>query len=781
MKLSLAMICKGALEDLKRLQPLVEPYIDEWVVVFPPDDTAIGWAEDNDIKVVIADHTQGIEKETLKEMKDWGLDVDPDYRIFKFAEARNNSFSHATGDYILWLDADDEPVGMENLVDELREAYKADIMNVVYDYARDAQDNPISDHVRERVIKNNGKTEWKGSKLGLIHETVVPKEGEKLIFYDMPKKLFKVVHHSDHVDQSSMRNHTALLYEYLVTKGEDPRTTYYLGTEYFNRKMYENCIVLMQEYIEVGGWDEERYRAWIRMAESYHQLGDRESSKNAYFNAVKELPHYPDAYLGIGESYFSDEQWVKAIEFTLTGMTKKIPDTRSAVDMMRYTFRPLNFLALACVEAGRPGDAWKWFAKAQRMNPKHPWVKKYINLFAELQDLDEYVKAFVKVGQIAKRLYPETLPHLADAVPDTLKDQELLLSFKRSYTTPKMWPDNSIVVFGSNAFEDWGPDSLVTGCGGSEEAIIHLTKRWAKMGYDVTVFNNCTKEEDRDGVKWRRYEHFNPRDAFNILISWRNNAFLDPKIAEKRFIDLHDMPRLSSFPADSLKDVTMMVKSQYHREQFPNLKDDNFAIIPNGLDENQFPKDREKLNNNLVWTSSYDRGLKELLEMWPKIKSEVPTATLDVYYGFGLLDSSPAGKNKGYANWRANMEAMLTQEGVTHHGRVGTEEIAKAYLKADIWAYPTEFPEISCITAMKAQVAGAIPVVTDFAALPETIKEGVIIEGDINDEKVSTKFVEELIGLMKDDKRKEEIRSKLGNHDFSWDTVAAQWDEEFKK
>ena len=44
MTLTLTMIVKDGLEDLKRLKPLVEPYIDEWVVVFPPKDEAIDWA-----------------------------------------------------------------------------------------------------------------------------------------------------------------------------------------------------------------------------------------------------------------------------------------------------------------------------------------------------------------------------------------------------------------------------------------------------------------------------------------------------------------------------------------------------------------------------------------------------------------------------------------------------------------------------------------------------------------------------------------------------------------
>ena len=33
----------------------------------------------------------------------------------------------------------------------------------------------------------------------------------------------------------------------------------------------------------------------------------------------------------------------------------------------------------------------------------------------------------------------------------------------------------------------------------------------------------------------------------------------------------------------------------------------------------------------LIWKSSYDRGLQEMLEMWPLIKNEVPEATMRVF------------------------------------------------------------------------------------------------------------------------------------------------------
>lgn len=776
MNLSLTQICKDEIENLKRLYPLVRDHIDEWIVVVPPGDSAVEFLKDK-ATVIEKDFTQPIESEIADKMREYGIEVDKDYRLFNFAAARNESLKAATGDYVLWLDGDDEPLGIENLRLFLEKNPQTEVFDAVYDYYRDEEGNSISDHVRERVIVNNGNFEWKGGKLGLIHETLLPKNTlYQHLRQDIPDTIFRVKHVSDHIQESSLRNHAALLYEYLKTDGEDARTTYYLGIEYFNRGMYDYSIKVLQEYVKKSGWDEEKYMAYVKMAEAYRMIGDEESARNVYLKATTEMPHYPHAYLGIGESYHEEGEYGKAVEFLLTGLQKKVPKTKYVIDYTRLTFRPSVYIALAYLQLGKPKDAYEWFVRAARLNPKHPWIKEYAPVFGDAKDLNDYVTSFVRLGQISQRLYPKTLSKLAEIVPDELLDQEVLMDFKWRYTRPKVWPNNSIVFFCSHAFEDWGPESLKKGCGGSEEAIIQLSKRLVRLGWDVTVYNNCIREATVDGVKWVRFERFNPRDIFNVLVSWRNNVFTEPKVASKKFIDMHDVPStMDLYPGDVMKDVKILAKSQYHRSLFPTLSDDKFEIIPNGYDPDQFSGKVEKVENNLVWTSSYDRGLEYLLEMWPDIKKEVPNATIDVAYGFNLYDSTPWGKKPEGQMWKQKMLGLLDQEGVTHHDRLPSDEVARLYMKADVWAYPTDFPEIDCITATKAMAAGCVPITTDYAVMKER-NQGIMIEGDIHDQEVKKKFKKELINLLKDPTRKSEIRKKLDVAKYSWDEVAKQWD-----
>jgi len=90
----------------------------------------------------------------------------------------------------------------------------------------------------------------------------------------------------------------------------------------------------------------------------------------------------------------------------------------------------------------------------------------------------------------------------------------------------------------------------------------------------------------------------------------------------------------------------------------------------------------------------------------------------------------------------------------------------------------------NCITAMKCQAWGAIPVVINYAGIRETVKFGVKVEGDIYDQETKDDYVKQLVALLKDDKRQEKIRKEMipwALENFTWESVAKQWTEEFKK
>lgn len=183
----------------------------------------------------------------------------------------------------------------------------------------------------------------------------------------------------------------------------------------------------------------------------------------------------------------------------------------------------------------------------------------------------------------------------------------------------------------------------------------------------------------------------------------------------------------------------------------------------------------------IIYTSSYDRGLEHLLGMWSDIKKAVPDAELHVYYGWQLFDRFYAN-NPGAMGWRNKMAELMTQDGITDHGRLAQPELVKELEQSGIWAYPTHFGEINCISAIKAQAFGCEPVVVNYAALKETVQFGRKVEGDIYEDETKEKFKKELIEAlnspMSEEKREDMMAWARSKYD--WNTVAQQWSEEFR-
>lgn len=183
----------------------------------------------------------------------------------------------------------------------------------------------------------------------------------------------------------------------------------------------------------------------------------------------------------------------------------------------------------------------------------------------------------------------------------------------------------------------------------------------------------------------------------------------------------------------------------------------------------------KKRINSVGYFSAYYRGLECLLIMWPKIRARVPDATLDVYYGWESWIALQ-GEDDFYERMERRF-AELKDHGVTVHGRVSHEELAKAMKEIQVWAYPTEFSEIHCITALKAQEAGCYPVTTNVGALAETVQSGkkIATRTIYTDEYKQEKFIDAVVDALE----KKKTGTPVGGTD--WSDVAQEWDTAIKE
>lgn len=181
-------------------------------------------------------------------------------------------------------------------------------------------------------------------------------------------------------------------------------------------------------------------------------------------------------------------------------------------------------------------------------------------------------------------------------------------------------------------------------------------------------------------------------------------------------------------------------------------------------------------HHRLFYGSSYDRGLDALLLIWPDILKNFPDAQLDICYGWDMFDIV-AANNPERQQWKNVVCGLMNQKGITEHGRVGKEELKRIRSSCGIWAYPSNFEEIHCITALECQNDGLVPVVMNLAALKETAKKGILVEGNIKDPTVLVKYEEALLSLMSDKKRWKELSRDCQKfaRKFDWSTIADAW------
>lgn len=364
-----------------------------------------------------------------------------------------------------------------------------------------------------------------------------------------------------------------------------------------------------------------------------------------------------------------------------------------------------------------------------------------------------------------------------------LKDSVLEQKDKMS---AKTWADKSIVYFAGHTMHEWSPDSLKAGIGGSETAIINLVREWGKLGYAVTVYGNFgAKAGSYDGADYRHYTEFNRFDTFDTLILWRRVDSLNFSYKANRvWFDVHDVLYQGQFNQRNLKNLdTIFFKSKYQQELLPKVQEDQFVIIPNGVNVSFLDIDvSHKDPYKLIYASNYQRGLELMLTHgWHIIKREVPEAVLHIYYGWDFIDLM-YGDNPKYQLWKDHMIELMKQPGVVEHGKVGQDVLIAEKASSVINYYATNFEEVDCISIRESAIVGCLPVTTDHAVLAE--KDYCLkLSGDPNDPKTQAAVAYKVVELLKDPVKREELsqNSRQIAKAETWDNIAKLWIDQIEK
>jgi glycosyltransferase involved in cell wall biosynthesis len=234
----------------------------------------------------------------------------------------------------------------------------------------------------------------------------------------------------------------------------------------------------------------------------------------------------------------------------------------------------------------------------------------------------------------------------------------------------------------------------------------------------------------------------------------------------------------------------------YYAERYPFVTD-RLRIVRNGIalrdssgEQEAFPDAQRPFGERVprcIYSSSPDRGLDVLLELWPEIRRRVPGAELHVFYGWEVYDRFAERSHvlRGYKVLLYHLVDAAGGEagGVFMRGRVSQPALHAEMQRARVWSYPTAFHETSCIGAMEARAAGLPIVTSDLAALSETVgrDHGILIpvKGGNRSSHYREAFVDAVVTLLLDEAAwtAQHHRALAGVADLDWAARAEEWDE----
>ncbi len=646
-----------------------------------------------------------------------------------FAQARNYSFSHATTDYVMWMDGDDElsdPKAFIHWRDTV--LHSAHYWVALYNYA--FNDKGVADckFIRERVIKNNFGFKWEY----FVHEGLMMSiPGKK--YWPQRVSSWWINHRrtEDDKKQDHMRN--VKLFEAQSYETMPPRMLFYYGKELTENGFPDKGCKPLLDSIKSGKLDmHDNLLAIQYAAHSAIQCKAYAQAVDLALNGLKLTVGRAEFWCLLGDAYLGANA-VESAVFAYESALRCQPNDMGGVVVISdhaYAEYPHRQLAQIFITAGNLEKAMPhvdWMGSVS--HPLFPEFQKSLNGLAELG------------------LVREDLPKTDDVIITC---------------PPRM------------AVTDWDENTLeAKGHGGSETAAIEVAK-WIKRKTNrrVKIFHQRAKRD----IMASGVEYLPIQDVQGYLqniepaahIAWRHPVRLTKA---KTFVWCHDLQCPGAEKGGFDKIVAL---SGFHKEYLKEtngLKEEQIALGFNGINPDDFLEEAEKDPLKIVFSSSPDRGLTQTIDIVKKAR-EVSGLDLKLHCFYGFENMRKAGQQE----WADQIEAKIRDNPfVIAHGLVTKKVLMKHFKEAAVWLYPNDFIESFCITAIEALCAGTWPIVRDMGALKYTLKEALeknmcdFLTVEVLDEASIGLWANTLIEAIIDKKWK---RVQVNPQDYSWEKVA---------
>jgi len=657
-----------------------------------------------------------------------------------FANARDESFTYLDPaiKWWCWIDSDDILKGQEHLADILA-AIPDDAVGIWTPYHYSTMRSGAATNTlfhRERILRSSVGWKWEFR----VHEVVTPRQpGPWIMANDVQVFHQEGVHKTD---DSARRNLLLLEIDYEEDQASS-RTLFYLGNQYFAMgemgkaaEWYERLGQLGDSSGPVNVY--ELWQARCYQAIAFQKLGNFQLAQQAAFAALDATPEHPEPYFTLASIYAQMGQPAKAVYWIEHGRKMKEPPFFVFKNPLDYSFNNRLPMSDALAQMGRVAEAKHELEQAYAVLDD-PVVGNAIEHYRKIEDETRQGQQFKEwaaymgngngAGEYIAHRYT-TLPREVKGIRSVRDMAVPMILAHRPNTQPR------IVFWAVSGWEEWAPPKLnETGLGGSETAVIEIADRFSRDGWRVDVYNNAGAYEGEYGSVgyWDTHRYDGNADVF---VSWRKpDAWrMSPDNAVPRILWCHDLNYGPGVMNDMRAWMKVLGVSDWHAGMLRNYYDlpaEQVGFVPNGIDLSRFDPAQRKVPFRCVYASSADRGLLQLLHLWPQIIGGERAAELHIAYGWDTMDRMiEHGRTDLLEFKNAVMEKVENTPQVMWRGRLPQDELAKLYSESWLWLYPTNFLEVSCISAMESMAGGCVPVTSSAGALKETIgTAGVVVTG----------------------------------------------------
>ncbi len=362
--ISLCMIVKDEEDMLPGCLAAVAPYVDQLVVV----DTGS------------SDRTREIAAE-------FGADVVEFEWTGSFSDARNESLRHATGDWVLWLDADEHLVAEDGpLLRSLARRTWVEGFHVVETHFLGAGTGDTASHAPMRMFRRRPEYQWRGT----VHEQVawalpswLPGRVQQTnVRVDHYGYLSSVVE-----DRAKGERNLALLLEQ-VEQERTPFTCFNIGTEHAQlgewaeaRRWFEESLQLVRA--SATDWHAD---AWVpllvnRAVQARRVTGDPDGAIDLAGEGLGYWPDYTDLEFERAQAWSDLGDWTAAADHARAALELGDAPARYVAVSGKGSFQARHVLAAALRATGDHAGAREQLELSLRDAPY------YLSSLTELADL----------------------------------------------------------------------------------------------------------------------------------------------------------------------------------------------------------------------------------------------------------------------------------------------------------------------------------------------------------------------------------------------------------